>query len=80
MLESKQHELEPLDVLWTPAQTAKYFGVSTQTIWRWLRRGVVFNPAAVVRLNNIIKIPRSEIARITEQKKQQLNSLSNNND
>lgn len=62
-----------LDVLWTPSQAAKYFGVSLQTIWRWVSTGKVFDKSKIVILGSRnIRIPRSEIERITSGKKDEL--------
>lgn len=69
MIESK-----PLEVLWNINQVAKYFNVTTDTAWRWIRGGKIFDPAKVVHLGRRVLIPRSEIERITEQKKDQFKS------
>ena len=66
-------ELEPtkkdLEVLWTTKQVAEYFGVRTRTVYDWIRRGKVLDPARTMKVGNRVRIPRSEIMRIANNKR-----------
>lgn len=74
MIQSSQPLSKPLEVLWDAHQVAKYFGVQKSTIWKWIKAGKIIDPTTVVRLGRHILIPRSEIERIVEKKKEQLKS------
>ena len=53
-----------LEILWTPQQVAKYFGVHTVTVYRWLAEKRMLDPAKIIRFSNRVRIPRSEVERI----------------
>lgn len=61
MSEEPRKELE---ILWTPMQVAKYFGVNIVSVYRWLSEGRMIDPAKVIRFSNRVRIPRSEVERI----------------
>lgn len=61
-----------LDLLWTPEQVAKYFSVTTGSVWRWLKRGEMFDPTKIVRLGRRIRIPRSEVERVAGQREERI--------
>lgn len=63
---------QDLEVLWTIPQVAQYFSVTTVTIYRWLSKRKVIDPAKVVRLGSSVRIPRSEVERIAGLKKKQI--------
>lgn len=57
-------EKKELEVLWTPQQVAKYLGLNSVTVYRWLSEGRTIDPTKVVRFSNRVRIPRSEVERI----------------
>ena len=61
MSEEQKKELE---VLWTPQQVAKYLGLNPVTIYRWISKKQMLDPAKIVRFSNRVRIPRSEVERI----------------
>lgn len=66
-----------LDLLWTPEQVAKYFSITTGSVWRWIKNGEMFDPTKIVRIGRRIRIPRSEVERLAGQKAEQI--LDNTN-
>lgn len=66
-----------LELLWDPKQVASYFGVTKTTVWRWVRKGQVFDPSAIIRLpHGQIRIPRSEVERVAGVKKEEIKQES----
>ena len=61
MSEEPKKELE---VLWTVPQVAKYLGLNSNTVYRWIAEGKMFDPEKIVRFANRVRIPRSEVERI----------------
>jgi len=57
-------ERKELEVLWTPRQVAKYLGLNTTTVYRWIAEGKILDPQKIVRFSNRVRIPRSEVERI----------------
>lgn len=60
-------ERKDLEVLWTPAQVARYFTIHTVTVYNWIRTKRVFNPDKIVRISNRVRIPRSEVERVAQE-------------
>lgn len=60
----QDHPRDSLGVLWTPKQVADYLGVDRGTIYKWLWKKSVFDPAKIVRYTNQVRIPRSEVERV----------------
>jgi excisionase family DNA binding protein len=58
-----------LEVLWTVDQVAKYFTISKRTVYQWISGGKMFDPAKLVYIGNLVRIPRSEVERIANKKK-----------
>lgn len=67
---------EPNGLL-TPEQVARYLVVTRRTVYNWIRKGTVFDPAKIVRFSQHIRIPLSEVERIRGQAKSKLETQSN---
>lgn len=61
---SDDENKKDLEVLWTPQQVAKYLTVNPVTVYRWISKKLMFDPAKVIRFSNKVRIPRSEVERI----------------
>lgn len=66
-----------LEILWTPKNVAKYLGLSSVTIYRWIAEKRMINPDKIVRFSNRVRIPRSEVERIAGITRDRLKSKSN---
>lgn len=66
---SEEIERKDLEVLWTVEQVANYFTISKRTVYQWLANGKMFDPAKLVHIGNLVRIPRSEVERIANKKK-----------
>ncbi|MEX2053940.1 MAG: helix-turn-helix domain-containing protein [Candidatus Colwellbacteria bacterium] len=53
-----------LEILWTPQQVAKYLGLHTVTVYRWIAEKRMLDQTKIVRFSNRVRIPRSEVERI----------------
>jgi len=69
---SEELKTKDLEVLWTTGKVAQYFGVSIQTVHRWIRIGKI-DKSKLVNFSKRIRIPRSEVERIAGVTKQKLN-------
>lgn len=58
-----------LEVLWTVEQVANYFHVKKHTVYQWISKGVRLDPNKIVHVGTLVRIPRSEVERIANQKK-----------
>ena len=61
-----------LEILWTIEQVAAYFTLSKRTVYQWIAQKRVIRPENIVRIGNRVRIPRSEVARIANEKKGEL--------
>lgn len=61
-----------LEVLWTVKQVAEYFSISPRTVYQWISGGQMFDPAKLVYVGPLVRIPRSEIERIANKKKDRI--------
>lgn len=66
---NEEIERKDLEVLWTVEQVAKYFTISKRTVYQWLSNEKVFDQSKLVRIGNLVRIPRSEVERIANAKK-----------
>ena len=62
-------EKKDLEVLWTVEQVAAYFTISKRTVYQWIAGKRVIDPVKLVYIGNLVRIPRSEVERIANQKK-----------
>lgn len=62
-------ERKDLEILWTVEQVASYFVISKRTVYSWIREKRMINPAKLVYIGNMVRIPRSEVERIANKKK-----------
>ncbi len=65
-------EKKDLEVLWTVEQVAAYFTISKRTVYQWIAGKRVIDPAKLVYIGNLVRIPRSEVERIANQKKAEI--------
>lgn len=54
--------MRQVEVMWSPAKAAAHLGLNVQTVYRMIKRGEIQN---VMRLGRIVRIPLSEIQRLT---------------
>lgn len=69
-----EQEIENLGVLWSPEQTAKYLGLSRITIYKWIKNGKI---QAHKLGGKTVRIPRSEIEKIVNEKQNNLKTNIN---
>jgi excisionase family DNA binding protein len=62
-------ERKNLEVLWTVEQVATYFSIRKSTVYQWISDGKMIDPAKLVYVGKLVRIPRSEVERIASMKK-----------
>ena len=65
-MEEKKKDLE---VLWTVEKVAAYFTVSKRTVYQWIAKKKMIDPSKLVYIGNLVRIPRSEVERIANEKR-----------
>lgn len=63
-----ENQPKDLEVLWNTIQMAQYLGISKRTIYAWIRTNKVIDPAKIIKVGNRVRIPRSEVMRIANNK------------
>lgn len=63
-----------LEILWTPKQVAKYFGLNPVTVYRWISEKRMLDATKIIRFSNRVRIPRSEVERIAGLTREKLTS------
>lgn len=65
-------EKKDLQILWTIEQVANYFHISKRTIYQWISKGTMIDPAKLVYVGSLVRIPRSEVERIANKKREKI--------
>lgn len=65
-----------LEVLWTVEQVAQYLLVKKGTVYNWLSKGQVIDPAGIRHVGRSVRILRSEVERIAGNIKSNLKEQS----
>lgn len=66
-------EYQKGEVLWKVKQAAEYLMLHPKTVYRKILAGELFNPMRVIRIGDTIRIPRSEVFRVAEGIKNEIN-------
>lgn len=70
-------ERKDMEVLWTIRQVATHLTIHPNTVYRWIKEGIILDPLAIVRFGTRVRIKRSEVQRISEGMRSQLDEKFN---